>query len=105
MVVERINELKPPKSLLKSRRASQVALLVKDPLANAGSIRDTGLIPGLGRSAGVGHSNPLQCSCLENPMDKGAWQATVHGIAKSPTRVKQRLKTLRSRFLDLNFQD
>ena len=72
MVVERINELKPPKSLLKSRRASQVALLVKDPLANAGSIRDTGLTPGLGRYAGRGNSNPLQHSCLENYTDRGS---------------------------------
>ena len=46
---------------------------------------DLGLIPGLGRSPGGGHGNPLQYSCLENPMDRGAWQATVHGVAKSLT--------------------
>ena len=59
--------------------ASLVAQLVKNPPANAG---DVGLIPGLGRSPGEGNGNPLQYSCLENRMDRGAWQATVHGIAK-----------------------
>ena len=47
--------------------------------------RDTGSIPGSGRSPGGGHSNPLQYSCLENPMDRGAWQAAVHGVSKSQT--------------------
>ena len=47
--------------------------MVKNPLANAGDIRDTGSIPGLGRSPGVGHGNALQYSCLENPMDRGGW--------------------------------
>ena len=56
--------------------ASQVVLVVKNPPANAG---DTGSIPGSGRSPGRGHGNPLLYSCLENPMDKGAWQAIVHG--------------------------
>ena len=60
-------------------RVSQVALVVKKPPANAGDIRDTGSIPGSGRSPGGGHRNPLQYSCLENPMDRGAWQAAVHG--------------------------
>ena len=60
---------------------SQVALVVKNPPANAGDVRDTGLIPGSGRSPGGGHGNPLQYSCLENPMDRGAYQATVHSIA------------------------
>jgi len=45
------------------------------------------LIPGLGRYSGVGNGNPLQCSCLENPMDRGAWQAAVHAITKSWTRL------------------
>ena len=63
--------------------ASQVALMVKNPPVNAGNIRDVGLIPGLGRSPGGGHSNPFQYSCLENPMDRGAWRATVHGVAES----------------------
>ena len=48
---------------------------------------DLGLIPGLGRYPGGGHGNPLQYSCLENPMDRGAWQATVHGVSKSQTRL------------------
>ena len=54
--------------------------MVKNPPANAG---DVGSIPGLGRSPGGGHGNPLQYSCLENPMDRGAWQATVHRVADS----------------------
>ena len=49
---------------------------------NAGGLRDTGSIPGLGRSPGEGNGNPLQYSCLENPVDRGAWRATVHGVAK-----------------------
>ena len=65
--------------------ASQVALAVKNPPASAGHIRDKGLIPGWGRSPGGGHDNALQYSCLENPMDREAWQATVHGVAKSWT--------------------
>ena len=65
--------------------ASQVALMVKNMSANAGDIRDMGSIPGLGRSPGGGHGNPLQYSCLENPMDRGAWRATVHRLAKSQT--------------------
>ena len=66
-------------------RASQVALVVKNPPANAGDIRDMGLIPGSGRSAGGRHSNPLQYPCLENPMDRGTGRATVHRLAKSRT--------------------
>ena len=54
----------------------------QNPPANAGDIRDTGLIPGWGRSPGGGYGNPLQYSCLENPMDRGAWWATVHRVAK-----------------------
>ena len=64
-------------------QASQMVLVVKNPLANAGDIKDTGLIPGLGRSPGEGNGNPLQSSCLENPMDRGAWWATVHEVTKS----------------------
>ena len=68
-----------------AKRASQRALVVKNLPANAGDIRDTGLIPGLGRSPEGGHGNPLQYSYLEYPMDRGAWWATVHGVANSRT--------------------
>ena len=54
--------------------------MVKNPPANVGDERDAGLIPGLGRSPRGGHGNPLQYSCLENPMDRGAWWATVHRV-------------------------
>ena len=60
-----------------------MALVVKDPPASAGDIRDPGSIPGLGSSPGGGHGNPLQYSCLENTMDRGAWWATVHRVVKS----------------------
>ena len=62
-----------------------MALVVKNVLANAGDLRGEGLIPGLGRSPGGGNGNPLQYSCLENPMDRGAWQVTVRRDAKSET--------------------
>ena len=55
--------------------------------ASACNVEDVGLIPGLGRSPGEGNGNPLQCSCLENPMDGGAWWFTVHGVTKSRTRL------------------
>ena len=58
--------------------------VVKNPPANAG---DLGSFPGFGRSPGGGHGNPLQFSCLENPTDRGAWQATIHGVTKSRTRL------------------
>ena len=67
----------------------QVALVIKNLSANEGDIKDAGLIPGLGRSPGGGYSNPLQISCLENPMDRGAWQHTVHGVSKCWTWLKQ----------------
>ena len=66
-----------------SNWACQVALVVKNIPTNAGYIRDTGLIPGLGRSPGGGPGNLLKYSFLENSMDRGAWQATVHRVAKS----------------------
>ena len=59
--------------------------MVKNLPANAGDIRNAGSIPGLGRSPGGAHGNPLQYSCLENRIDRGAWWATVHGVAKSRT--------------------
>ena len=65
------------------RRASQVVQVVKNLPAHAGDVRDMGLIPGSERSPGGGHGNLLQYSCLENPMDRGAWQPTIHGVAKS----------------------
>ena len=68
--------------------ASQVAPMVKNLPANAGDARDTGSVPGLGRSPGEGNGYLLQYSCLENPMDRGAWWATVHRVAKSWTRLK-----------------
>ena len=63
-------------------RASQVVLVVKNPPANAGDRREASWISGLGRPPRGGHGNPLQYSCLENPMDPRAWQATVHGVAE-----------------------
>ena len=69
--------------------ASQVVLVVKNLPANEGDLRDASLIPGLGRSPGGGHDNPLQYSCLENPTDRGAWQAAVLRVTQSWTRLKQ----------------
>ena len=67
-------------------RASQVPVVVKNRPANAG---DMGSVPGSGRCPGGGHGNPLQCSCLENPMDRNVWWAVVLRVAKSQTRLKQ----------------
>ena len=64
-------------------RASQVALVVKNPPDNPRNIRNVCWIPGLGRSPGGGHGNPLQYSCLENPLHRGAWWATFHAVSKS----------------------
>ena len=73
-------------SAAKMEGPSQVVLVVKkNPPANTGDIRDVGSIPGLGRSPGGGHGNPLQYSCLENPVDRGARQATVFRVAKRRT--------------------
>ena len=66
-----------------------MVLVVKNLPANAGDIRDSGLIPGSGKSPGEGHGNPLQCSCLENPRDGGAWWAAICGVAQSQTRLKR----------------
>ena len=67
----------------------QVVLVVKNCFANTGDVRDMGLIPGLGRSSGGGHGNPLLNSSLEKPMDRGAWRATVHWVAKSWTQLSE----------------
>ena len=64
--------------------------VVKNPPANAG---EAGLFPGSGRSPGERNGNPLQYSCLENSMDRGAWWATVHGVAKGQTRLSDRVNT------------
>ena len=74
----------------------RMALLVKSPPANAGDVRDAGLIPGSGRSLGGGHGNQCQYSCLENPMDRGAWWAIVHRFGENQTRLK-RLSSSNSR--------
>ena len=66
-----------------------VAQMIKNLSANAGGARNVGWIPGLGRSPGIGTGNPLQYSRLENPMDGGAWWATVRGVAKSWTRLSE----------------
>ena len=68
--------------------ASQVALVVMNLPANAGDARDVDLIPGSGRSPGERNGSPLQYSCLENPLDRGAWRATVHGVTKSQTQLR-----------------
>ena len=75
-------------SLLLVRHASQVALVVKNPATNAGDVGDESSVLGLGRSLGEGNGYPPQYSCLENPVDRGAWWATVHGVTKSLTRLK-----------------
>ena len=67
--------------------------MVKNLPANAGDSRVMGSIPGLGRSPGEGNGNPIQYSCLGNPMDRGAWQATVLGVAKSQTRLNTHTHT------------
>ena len=69
-------------------QASQVELVVKYPPASAGDARDMGSIPWMGKTPGGGDGNSLQYSCLETPMDRGAWQATVHSITKSRTQLK-----------------
>ena len=66
-----------------------MVLAVKNPPANAENLRDLDLIPGSGRSSGEGSGNPLQYSCLENPMDRGAWRATFHRVTQSRTWLKQ----------------
>jgi len=71
--------------------------VVKNLLANAGITGDTGWIPGTGRSPGEGNGNPLQYYCLGNPMDRGAWWATVHRVAKSQTCLNEHILTWHNR--------
>ena len=68
---------------------SELVLVVKNPPAIAGDVRDAASIPGSGRSPGGGHSDPLQYSCLENPINGGAWQAMVHGVTESQTQLRR----------------
>ena len=75
-------------SLPGNNKVPQVELVVKNPPADVGDIRDAGLIPGWGRCPGEGHGNPFQYSCLENSVDRGAWWAMVHSVAKSQTQQK-----------------
>ena len=83
MMMKALSSLITPEDRVTNRAgALQVTPVVKNPPASAGNIRDMGLIPGLGRSPGGGHDNQLKYSCLENPMDSGAWWAIVHGVAK-----------------------
>ena len=79
------HNLSLPGSAKLINRASQVVLVVKNPPANAGDIRDEGSMPGLGRSPGEGNGSTLQYSCLENPVHRGSWRATVHRAAGSQT--------------------
>ena len=72
-----------------STGGSRVALVVKNMPLNAGNVTNAGLTPRLGRSPGRTHGNPLQHSYLENPMDRGAWGAAVHGVTENQTRLKQ----------------
>ena len=76
-----------------AEQSSRVALVVKNPPVSVGEERDTGSIPGLGRSPGEGNGNLLQYSCLENPMDRGAWRATVHGVVKSQAQLSVHTQT------------
>ena len=76
--------------------------MAKNLLANAGDVRDRNLIPRSGRSPGGGHGNPLQYCCLENPVDGGAWWATVHGVAKSRTRLSDFTFTFRMKVKERN---
>ena len=84
MFLDPSTKVKETKSKM-NKWASQVALLVKNLPANAEDIKDEGSIPGLGRYPGEGHGNPLQYSCLENSMNRGAWWAIIHRVANNQT--------------------
>ena len=85
-------------------RASQVVLVVRNPPANIGDVRDMGLIPGSGRSPGEGNGNPLQCSGLGYPMDTGARGTTVHGDARESDMTEQLNKKSLSSFNEVYLQ-
>ena len=85
----RLKQLSSSSSSWSVEMVSQVVLVVKKPSVNIGAVRNAGLIPGSGRSPGGGHHNPLQYSCLENPMDRRAWWAAVHRVAKNQTWLKR----------------
>ena len=78
-----------PSKIHKVKPDSQVALVVNNLPVNAGDVTDVGSIPGSGRSPGGGHGKPPQHSCLENPMDREAWWATVHRVAENQTQLKR----------------
>ena len=78
-----------------------VALVVKTPPSNPGDVRDAALIPGSGRSREGGPGDPLQYSCLENSVDRGAWWTTVHSVTQSQTQLKQLSMHTDVSYLDL----
>ena len=82
-------EIKESKGRKEEKANTQVALMVKNLPASPGDVRVAGSIPGSGRCPGGGHGNPLQYSCLENPLDRGAWWAAAQRVAKSQTQLKQ----------------
>ena len=77
--------------------ASRVMLVVKNVPANAGDVSNVGLLPGSGRSPGGGHDNPLLCSCLENPLDRGACKATVHMLLSPSSLCSSHVRTMNLR--------
>ena len=77
---------------------------VKNLPASAGDTRDVGSVPGSGRSPGRGHGNPVQYSCLENPINRGAWEATVHSVAESNMTEHTHMQLWESHFISLNFR-
>ena len=85
------------KTFILITEASQVVLVVKNLPANAADMKDVGLISGWGRSPGGRRGYPLQSSCLENPMDRGAWRATVHRVSESQTRLSTQQQQERER--------
>ena len=74
--------------MVKKKKTKTHTQKQKNPPTNAGDVEDAGSISGSGRSPGVGNGNPLQYSCLENFLDRGAWQATAHGVTRSGTRLR-----------------